>query len=124
MHETTKIFQKFNATGRCLLIKFRAPVEEQEPTAFLKECIIALTNYIVHDVRDRNLVAISFHNTENVQDKVVWISFRPCDHFKPDVVWGVLGKVIQSNASDRLEVHLDHIRMRAGNGREKRECGI
>jgi hypothetical protein len=35
------------------------------------------------------------------------------------VVWSVLGKVIQSNArfalTDRLEVHLDHVRMPAGN---------
>jgi len=36
------------------------------------------------------------------------------------VVWSVLGKVIQSNArfalTDRLEVHLDHVRMPAGKG--------
>ena len=39
------------------------------------------------------------------------------------MVWDVLGKVIQSNArfglTDRLEVHLDHVRISAGNGREK-----
>ena len=39
------------------------------------------------------------------------------------MVWGVLGRVIQSNPrfglADRLEVHLDHVRMFAGNGREK-----
>ena len=38
-------------------------------------------------------------------------------------MWGVLGKVIQSNArfglADRLEVHLDHVRILAGNGRIK-----
>ena len=37
------------------------------------------------------------------------------------MVWGVLGNVVQSNArfglSDRLEVHLDHVRMPAGNGK-------
>jgi len=35
----------------------------------------------------------------------------------------VLGKIVQNNAryglSDRLEVHLDHVRMPAGNGCEK-----
>ena len=35
----------------------------------------------------------------------------------------MLGKVVQSNARfglpDSLEVHLDHVRMLAGNGREK-----
>ena len=40
------------------------------------------------------------------------------------MVWGVLAKVIQSNArfglTDRLEVHLDHVRMPAGNGRVKK----
>jgi hypothetical protein len=37
------------------------------------------------------------------------------------VVWSVLGKVIQSNArfalSDRLEDHMDHVRMPVGNGK-------
>jgi len=52
---------------------------------------------------------------------VLGISFRRRDQLKPDVVWSILGKVVQSNArfglSDRLEVHLDHVRMPAGNGR-------
>ena len=51
---------------------------------------------------------------------MVGISLRRRDQLKPDVVWAVLGKVIQSNArfrlSDRLEVHLDHVRMPVGNG--------
>ena len=72
---------------------------------------------------DRDLVGLRILNTENVQDKVFGISLRRRDQLKPDVVWAVLGKVIQSNArfglSDRLEVHLDHVRMPVGNGREK-----
>jgi len=40
----------------------------------------------------------------------------------------VLGKVVQSNArfglSDRLEVHLDHVRMPAGNGRIAEETKV
>jgi hypothetical protein len=43
------------------------------------------------------------------------------DQFKPDVVWDVVRKVIQSNAriglSEHLEVHLDHVGMPAANGR-------
>ena len=70
-----------------------------------------MTNYLVKDVRDRDFVGLRICNTENVQDKVVGISFRRRDQLKPDVVWGVLGKVVQSNARfglcDRLEVHLD-----------------
>ena len=58
---------------------------------------------------DRDLVGLRIRNTENVQDKVVGISLRRRDQFKPEVVWDVLGKIIQSNArfvlSDRLEVH-------------------
>lgn len=42
---------------------------------------------------------------------------------KPDVVWSVLGKVIQINARfalpDHLGVHLDHVKMPVGNGQEK-----
>ena len=52
---------------------------------------------------------------------MVGISLRRRDQLKTDVVWGVLGKVIQSNdrfgLADRLEVHFDHMRMPAGNGK-------
>ena len=120
LDETRISFPKFNATGSNLLIKFRPPAEAVEPTVYLKECITALTNYLVDDVRDRDLVGLRMRNTENVQYTVVGISFRRRDQLKPDVVWGVLGKVVQSNAifvlSDRLEVHLDHVTMPAGNG--------
>jgi len=123
LSETTKTFSKFNANGRSLLIKFKPPGEEQEPTAYLKECITSLTNYLFDDVHDRDLVGLRISNTENFQDKVVVISFRRRDQLKPDVIWSVLGKVVQSNARfglrNRLEVHLDHVRMPAGNGREK-----
>ena len=123
LSETSKSFSKFNATGRSLLITFKPSGEEQEPTAYLKECITSLTNYLVDDVRDRDLVGLRIRNTDNVQDKVVGISSRHCDQLKPDVVCSVLGKVVQTNArfrlSDRLEVHLDHVRMPAVNRREK-----
>jgi hypothetical protein len=52
---------------------------------------------------------------------VLGIGLRRRDQLKPDVVWQVLGKVIQSNAwfglTDRLELRLDHLRMSVGNGR-------
>jgi hypothetical protein len=121
LDETSKSFPKFNATGRSLLIKFNCPGEEQDPTTCLKECITALTNYLVDKVPDRDLVGLRYRNTENVHDKVVGISLRRRDQLKPEVVWSVLGKVIQSNArfalTDRLEVHLDHVTMPAGNGK-------
>lgn len=60
---------------------------------------------------------------ENVQDKVSGVSVSRRDHLKPDVVWEILGQVVQSNARfgliDGLVVHLDHISVPAGNGREK-----
>ena len=106
-----------------MLIKFRSPGEGQGPIIYFKECINALTNYVVDDVRDRDLVGLRFGNADNVEGKVVGISLRRHDQLKLDVVWGVLGKVVQSNATfgftDRLEVHLDHVRMPAGNSREK-----
>jgi hypothetical protein len=106
-----------------MLIKFHSPGEEHEPTAYLKECITALANYLVDKVPDRDLVGLRIRNTENLQDKVVGISLRRRDQSKPDVVWDVLGKVIQSNAkfglSDRLEVHVGRIRTPVGNGRKK-----
>ena len=120
---TSKSFPKLNTSGRSSLIKFLPPGEEQNPTTYLKECVTALINYLVDDVHDRDFVGLRIRNTENVQDKVVVISLRRRDQLKPHVVWGVLGKVIQGNATfgfaDRLEAHLDHVRMPASNGREK-----
>jgi len=97
--------------------------EEQDPTTYLKECITALTNYLVDKVPYRDLVGLRIRNTENVQDKLVGISLRRRDQLKADVVWSVLGKFIQNNArfalTNRLDVHLDHVRMPAGKGRVK-----
>ena len=63
-----------------------------------------------------------------MQNKVVGFSLRRSDQFKPDVAWSVLGKVIQNNArfalADRLEVHLEHVRMPVGNGGVKRKGGL
>jgi len=119
LEETSKSIR--NASGRILLIKFNSPVEEQNPGTYLQECIIGLTNYLVNDVPGRDLVGLRNRNTENTQDKVVGISLHRRDLLNPDVVWPVLGKVIQSNGrfglSARLEVHLDHVMMPAGNDR-------
>jgi len=70
LDETSKPFPKFYATGRGLLIKFNSPGEDQDPTTYLKECIPALTNYLVDKVPDRDLVGLRIHNTENV--KIRW----------------------------------------------------
>jgi hypothetical protein len=82
-----------------------------------------LTEYLVGEVLGRDLVGLRIRHIENVEDRVVGISMWCRDQFKPDVVWDVLGRFIQSNArfglTDRLEVYLDHVRMPAGNGREK-----
>ena len=52
LDETRKMFPNFIATEVCFLIKLRPPGEEQEPTAYLKESITALTNNLVHDMSD------------------------------------------------------------------------
>ena len=39
LDETSKMFSNFNATGRSLLMKFSTPGEEENPTAYLRECI-------------------------------------------------------------------------------------
>jgi len=66
---------------------------------------------------------MTIRNTENLQDNLVEISLRHRYELKPDVVWAVLEEVIQSRArfglSDRLQVHQDHVRMYAGDGRVK-----
>src|SRR5215469_18125335 len=127
LDETSKSFPKFNASGRSMLITFASPGEEQEPVTYLKGCITALSNYLVDKVPDRDLAGLRIRNTENVEDKVVGISLRRRGQLNPDVVWSVLGKVIQSNARfalcDQLEVHLDHVRMPAGNGKAAKTKG-
>jgi len=64
-------------------------------------------------------VGLRIGNIEKVQDKVAGISFRRSDKLKPDLVCEFFSKIIQSNArfglTDRLEVHLDHVRMPDGN---------
>jgi len=80
------------------LITFRPTGVDLEPTAYLKECITALTNYLFVDMRDRDLVVLRIRNTENVQYKRVGASFRRRDKLKPNVGWGVLGKVVLSNS--------------------------
>jgi hypothetical protein len=57
-------------------------------TINLKESITTPTNYLVDEVPGRDLVGPRICNTENVQDKVVGITLRRRDRFKPDVVWG------------------------------------
>ena len=49
-------------------------------------------------MRDRDLVVLRIRNTENVQYKRVGASFRRRDKLKPNVGWGVLGKVVLSNS--------------------------
>ena len=121
LDETSKTFPKFNTIGRGLIIKFKLPGQEREPATYLKECITELTNYLVDEVADRNLVGVRIRNTETVKDKVIGVSFRRRDQMKPDLIWAVLSKVIQSNArfglTDRFEVHLDHVRIPVGNGK-------
>ena len=88
---------------------------------YLKECITDLTNYLLDDVPDRDLVWVRIRNIENLQDKVLGVSFSRRDLMKPDLIWAVLSEVIQSNArfglTDRLEVHLDYFRIPVDNGK-------
>jgi hypothetical protein len=120
LDETIKSFPKYNTTGRSLLMKFHVPSEDNDPAAYLRECITALTNYLVDKVPDRDLVGLKIRNTENLQDKLIGISLRRRDQLKPDVVLSVTDQVIQSNTrfglTDRLEVHLDHVTMPVGSG--------
>ena len=72
LDETFKSFPKFQTTGRRLLIKFNSPGEEQDPTTYLKECITALTNYLVDKVPGRDLVGLRIRNTGNV--RIRWLA--------------------------------------------------
>ena len=126
--ETSTSFPKLNTTGRSLFIKFKFPGEEQEPTAYLKECITALTNYLVDELGDSDLVVLRIRNTKNMQEEVFGISFRRRDQLQPDLFCEILSKVIQSNArfglTDRLEVHLCHVRMPAGNAKRSEKTKV
>jgi hypothetical protein len=77
-------------------VNFNSLCEEQEPTAHLKECLTALTNYLVDEIPGRNFLGLRFRNTENVQDNVVGINLRRHDQFKPDVVSTCLGRLFRA----------------------------
>lgn len=67
----------------------------------LKECISALINYFVEDVRDRDLVCLRIRNTEDIQDKEVGISMRRRDQLKVDgagACWAKSFTAIQHSA--------------------------
>jgi hypothetical protein len=64
LDETFKSFPKFNTTESSLLIKFNSMGEKQDPTTYLKECITALTNYLVDKVPDRDLVGLNPRHRE------------------------------------------------------------
>ena len=63
MDETSNKFAKFNATDRSLLITFRPPGEQHDPTVF-KECITALTSYLV-DMSGSDLVGLTIPDTSD-----------------------------------------------------------
>jgi hypothetical protein len=81
-----------------VLITFRVPSEQHDPTAYLKDCIITLANYLVDEVPDKDLVGLKIRNTENMLDTFVGISMRHRDQFKTAVVRDIFGNFIQSNA--------------------------
>jgi hypothetical protein len=87
LDETVKRFEKFDATGRSLIIKFNSPGKNQDPYMYLKECVTKLTNYFVDEIPGRDVVGMKIRNTENMRDKVVGISFRRCDELNADLVW-------------------------------------
>jgi len=66
--ETTKYFPKFNANRRSLLTNLRPQVKIKKPTDYLKERVTGLTNSLVANMRDRDLVGLRIRNTENVHD--------------------------------------------------------
>lgn len=112
MDETSKFFQKFNATALALLIKFRPLGEEEEPTVYLLECITALTNYLIGDESGRDLLGL------NVQEKMVDISFRRRNQLEPDVICVEKSTYAMFGLNDRFAVLLDPSMMPAINGRE------
>jgi hypothetical protein len=66
------------------------------------------------------MVGITIRNEVNVQDKAIGLRFRRKDMVTENVLWGVFGKVAQSNAIfnalDELVVEVHSIRMPIGFG--------
>jgi hypothetical protein len=66
------------------------------------------------------MVGITISNEENVQDKLIGISFRRRDQLTPDVIWSVFGKVAQCNARfnalDKLVLNIHYVKMPIGTG--------
>jgi hypothetical protein len=52
-----------------------------------------LFEHALQNCDDSDMVEITISNEENVQDKVVGISFRRKDQLTPNVIWSVFAKV-------------------------------
>ena len=79
-----------------MLTKFNSPGEEQEPTAYLRECITALTNYLFEEVPGRDLVGLRIGNTDYVKNKKVGFTLWRRYQSKPGLVLDVLGRIIRA----------------------------
>ena len=58
LDKRAKTFPKFSKNGRSMFVKFKSPGEEEESTFYLKEYITALTNCLVDELAERDLVGL------------------------------------------------------------------
>jgi hypothetical protein len=95
------------------------PSDDTDPvTHFLAS--VELFEYALRDCSDSDMVGITIHNEVNVQDKAIGISFRRKDQVSGEVIWNVLGTVVQYNARfndmDKLVVVVHSVKMPVGFG--------
>jgi hypothetical protein len=119
--ETSKEYKRFNAWGKVISIKIKPVEEDEDPVTHLKRALESVIEYVKRDVDPTDMLGINIRNTENIMDKDMGISMRPCSEMNIDVLWAVMFKVIQSNAkfssSDALSVSVDCVKMINGDGR-------
>lgn len=87
-------------TTRNLQFKFKevASATNTNPFDQLHKGLDSILSYGLRDIPAEDKVGLLIHN-ESAPDRPVVVSFRHKDQMSIDVVWGVLNKVLQSNAT-------------------------
>jgi len=95
--------------------------EVSNPASHFLASVSDLFEYALQNCDDSDMVGITISNEVNLTDKAIGISFRRKDQITPDVIWLVLGKVVQSNARfnalDKLVMTVYSVEMPIGHGR-------
>jgi predicted Zn-dependent protease len=131
LNEVIRHYRRFNAEGRELTVRMTAPptdsVASRDIARYLAESVDELFEYALRNLQHGDMVGVSIHNADSLQDRPLGLSFRRRDQISREVLCSVLEKVKQSNADfealDTLTFHVHSVRMPVVFGRTQTPLG-